>query len=111
MKLKMISASLLGCFFIPSAFAMPVADGSVAQSLDVRGIAQAALVCDAWGRCYQTYPSYGGYAGYGGYGSYGSYSGGYYRRGGDWDDDEGYRGGGRRDWDGRDWHGGRWGEW
>jgi hypothetical protein len=110
MTLKMVFVGLLGSFFVSSAFAMPMAGDIVTQSAE-REIEKAAMVCDAWGQCYQTYPNYG--AGYGGYyRGYGGYGGGYYRRGGGWDRDDGYRGGwGRHDWDGRDWHGGRWGEW
>jgi hypothetical protein len=116
MKHKMVLVSLLGWFFAPSAFAMPIAPDTAAQS-SLAGVEKTAVVCDEWGRCWQTNPYsgrgyYGGYyrgyypGYYPGYGGRGGNGDGYYRGGGDWDRD----GGARQEWDGRDWHGGRWRE-
>lgn len=111
MTLRSLCVGAIGALLISPALAQPMASSVGAQVFNTQ-IEKAAWVCDDWGRCYQTYPSYGGYyGGYGGYGAYynrgyGGYGGGYYQRGGDWDDDDR----GHRGWDGRDWHGGRWGD-
>jgi hypothetical protein len=116
MTLRTVCVGAIGALLISPALAMPMAPSANLQAFNNHRIEKAAWVCDAWGRCYQTYPNYGagygaysgGYGGYGGYYNrgYGGYGGGYYRRGGDWDGG----GWGHRDWDGRDWHGGRWGD-
>lgn len=89
------------------ASATPVVSQS---ALSGAAIEKVAVVCNAWGQCWQTGPYYGRgyYGGYGAYRGYGGYYGGYRGYGGGWN--RGWGGGwGHRDWDGRDWHGGRWG--
>lgn len=96
------------------AVALPL-KADLASSAEPKGKAfdKVAIVCNAWGQCWQAGPYYGGggyYGGYGGYGyrGYGGYYRGYRGYGGGWN--RGWGGGwGHRGWDGRDWHGGRWG--
>jgi hypothetical protein len=89
-----------------NAFALPLGSGRAQfPALKGEAIENIAVVCNAWGQCWQAGPYYGG-GGY--YGGYGGYYGGYRGHGGGWN--RGWGGGwGHRDWDGRDWHGGRWG--
>ena len=110
MNTKMFFA-LVGCLFTSSAFATPLSLHSVTRSLDAQGIERIAIVCDAWGQCFETAPNY-----------YGN----------PYDDRHAWRHWKRdqehalrhweherehawkhhwSDWDGHDWHGGRWGDW
>lgn len=111
-KIPVFTAAMFG-LATGSALAIPLSNGGTVGASNLNPtLQQAAMVCDAWGRCWRTAPYYGGggyyggYGGYGGYRGYGGYNGNY---GGGWNRGWGGGGWGHRDWDGRDWHGGRWG--
>ncbi len=105
MKLKTIFAMLLGCFFLSSAFAMPMTADTAAQPA-IEAIEKIDIVCDPWGNCWDRHWEHEEEE------AWRHWQHDQRRAWRHWEHDveHAYKHG-WDDWDGRDWHGGRWGEW
>lgn len=111
MKIKSEVIGMQASFFVSAVLAMLMVANAGGWILDVPKSERAAVVCDAWGRCWVT-----------------NYDPRRYRHDQEhawrhWEHDEEHAlrhwehdrerawRHSRDEWDGRDWHGGRWGEW